>query len=167
MWQASTQTPEHKSMIFIRESLVHANAQCVFAFHERPDALSLLMPPWESARVISQARISELGSRTIIEATIIGPFTARWVAEHTAYEPPRMFEDVQLGGPFRRWRHRHIITPGPDGAVLRDEIDYEPPLGLVGRVVNPLIERRLRRLFDYRHRITAQYCEAADPGFNL
>jgi len=154
-------------MIFSKETLIHATPERVFDFHEWPEALRLLMPPWQSARIISQARISELGSRTIIEATIIGPFTARWVAEHTAYEPPRMFEDVQVAGPFRCWRHRHIITPGPNGAVLRDEIDYEPPLGLVGRVANPLIERRLRRLFDYRHRITAQYCEAADPEFNL
>jgi ligand-binding SRPBCC domain-containing protein len=152
-------------MLFIKETLIHAPAERVFAFHERPDVLALLMPPWETARIISPARISELGSRTIIDAKIIGPFTGRWIAEHTAYEPPRMFEDTQVAGPFRSWRHRHIITQNKDGAILRDEIDYEPPLGLIGRIfASRLIERRLRRLFDYRHRITAQHCELENTG---
>src|SRR5262245_9579000 len=102
-------------MLFIKESFIHATPEGVFAFHERPDTLSLLMPPWESARIISAARISELGSRTIIEAKIIGPVTVRWIAEHTAYDPPRMFEDIQVSGPFRRWRHRHIVISRKDG----------------------------------------------------
>ena len=30
----------------------------------------------------------------------IGRSPSRWVAEHTVYDPPRMFEDVQIEGPF-------------------------------------------------------------------
>ena len=38
---------------------------------------------------------------------------------------------------------------------LRDEIDYEPPLGLLGRFTAPLtVIPRLRRMFDYRHLVT-------------
>ncbi len=147
-------------MRFVKESLIKATPERVFEFHEQPEALNLLLPPWESARVVQPARISEVGTHAIIETKIFGPITVRWVAEHTLYDPPRMFEDIQIKGPFRSWRHRHIVETRDDGALLRDQIDYEPPLGFLGRAVAPvLVERRLRKLFDYRHEVTRRWCE--------
>jgi ligand-binding SRPBCC domain-containing protein len=61
-------------MRFVKESLIHARPERVFAFHEQPDALRLLTPPWERARVVQPALISAVGSRAIIEAPIFGPF---------------------------------------------------------------------------------------------
>jgi len=152
-------------MTFVKESVIRASPECVFAFHEQPDVLSLLMPPWESARVVQAAKISDVGSQAIIETKIFGPISARWVAEHTVYEPPRLFEDVQVKGPFRSWRHRHIIEPHADGAMLRDEIDYEAPLGFLGRAVAPLlVESRLKKLFEHRHEVTRRWCEGRDEG---
>jgi ligand-binding SRPBCC domain-containing protein len=147
-------------MRFVRESLIRASPERVFAFHEHREALKKLMPPWEPAKVVQQADISEIGARTIVEAQVFGPFRTTWISQHTIYQPPHLFEDIQLKGPFRRWRHRHIITPHANGAVLRDEIEYEPPMGFVGRLFAPLlIQRRLGRLFDYRHKITRISCE--------
>ena len=146
---------------FAKESVIHATPEQVFAFHERENALELLLPPWETARVIQAARISEVGSRAIIDTSILGPAKVRWIAEHTVYQPPHLFEDVQIKGPFRSWRHRHIINAHPEGATLLDEIEYEPPLGLLGKLVAPwLVEPRLRKLFEYRHQVTRQACEA-------
>ena len=145
---------------FIKESIIRALPERVFAFHELPDALQRLTPPWESARIIQPAPDLKVGSRAIVETRILKLFPARWVAEHTAYDPPRMFEDVQVEGPFRRWRHRHIINPHAAGAVLRDEIEYEPPLGLIGQLAAPfVIGPRLEQLFEYRHRVTRAWCE--------
>jgi hypothetical protein len=152
-------------MRFVKESVIRATPQRVFAFHEQPDVLRMLIPPWESGRVIQAARISDVGSQAIIETKILGPITAQWVAQHTVYEPPRLFEDVQVKGPFRSWRHRHIIEPHAEGAVLRDEIDYEPPLGFLGRAVAPiLVTGRLEKLFDYRHDVTRRWCEGRISG---
>jgi ligand-binding SRPBCC domain-containing protein len=148
-------------MRFVKESLIRASAERVFAFHELADALQRLTPPWECSRVVQQASIAAIGSRAIIEATVFGPWKTRWIAEHTVYDRPRLFEDVQVEGPFRRWRHRHIVEGRPDGAILRDEIDYEAPLGWVGRIAARfIIERRLRRVFEYRHQVTIAWCES-------
>jgi ligand-binding SRPBCC domain-containing protein len=145
---------------FVKESLIRASPERVFAFHELPNALSLLLPPWESARVIQAAKISEVGAKAIMETRVLGPFTARWIAQHTVYDPPHLFEDVQVKGPFRSWRHRHIIEPDPAGAILRDEITYEAPFGFLGRAFAPgLIQPRLQKLFNYRHEVTREWCE--------
>lgn len=150
-------------MQFVKESVIRASPERVFAFHEQANALSLLLPPWESARVIQAAKISEVGSQAIVETKILGVISVRWVAEHRLYDPPRMFEDIQVEGPFRSWLHRHEVEPHADGAVLRDQIDYEPPLGFLGRAFAPLlVERRLKKLFDYRHEVTRQWCEGRE-----
>lgn len=152
-------------MRFVKQSVIRATPERVFEFHEQPDVLSLLIPSWESARVIQPARISEVGTQAIVETRLIGPVSLRWVAQHTLYDPPHMFEDVQIKGPFRSWRHRHVVEPDVDGAILRDEIDYEPPFWFLGRLMAPLlIQKRLQKLFDYRHEVTRRWCEGNDKG---
>jgi ligand-binding SRPBCC domain-containing protein len=147
-------------MRFVKESVIRASPERVFAFHEQSDVLTLLMPPWESARVIQSGSISDVGAQAIIETRIVGPITIRWIAKHTRYEPPKLFEDVQVKGPFRSWRHRHMVEPHVEGACLRDQIDYEPPLGFLGRAFAPLlVQKRLEKLFDYRHEVTRRWCE--------
>lgn len=147
-------------MKFVKESIIKASPEDVFAFHERPDAIELLVPPWENATVVQKAEISKIGSRAIIETRLFGLVSVRWVAEHTAYEPPRMFEDVQISGPFKSWRHKHIVEPHETGAILRDEIEFEPPMSFLGRFAAPIaIIPKLQKMFDFRHEVTRRECE--------
>ena len=147
-------------MRFTKESIIHAQPERVFAFHELPDAFERLMPPWEAANIIQKADIKTVGSRAIIEQKIFGLILSRWVAEHTAYDPPRMFGDTQVSGPFKSWRHRHIVEPHPEGALLKDEIEFEPPLWILGDVAAPLfIIPKLEKMFVYRHEVTRAWCE--------
>ncbi len=147
-------------MQFIKESIIKAAPEKVFSFHLLPDAFERLIPPWEKVKVLQKADISEIGSQTILETKLFVFFRVRWVAEHTKYEPPRMFEDVQISGPFVSWRHRHIILPHENGAILKDEIEYEPPLSIIGKAFAPiLIESKLEKMFAYRHEVTRKWCE--------
>lgn len=147
-------------MEFVKETVINCTPERVFAFHELPDAFERLIPPWEKVKVVQKADISEIGSRTLLETKILGLFKVRWVAEHTAYDPPRSFEDTQISGPFHSWRHRHIVKPHADGAVLRDEIEYELPIPIFGPLAAPIsVTPRLEKMFDYRHRVTKEWCE--------
>lgn len=141
-------------MKFIQESVFDASVEELFAFHERPDAFALLQPPWERSEIIQPPRGLEVG--TVVKLrTRVGPLWMELVAEHVAYEKNRRFEDVMRKGPFAKWHHKHLFFPQGSGSRLRDEIDYEPPLGALGRLAAPFaIERRLRKLFDYRHEVT-------------
>lgn len=150
-------------MKFVKESVIKTSPERVFAFHELPDAFERLIPPWETVKVIQRADISVIGSETIIKSKIFGFFPVRWVARHTAYEPPRMFEDVQISGPFKSWRHQHIVLPHESGAILRDEIEYEVPLSIIGKSIAPLlVETKLEKMFEYRHQVTKNWCEKGE-----
>ena len=150
-------------MKFVKESIIKAAPERVFAFHELPDAFERLMPPDDGATVVQKADISKIGSRAIIEMKILGIIPVKWIAEHTKYAPPKMFEDVQISGPFKSWRHEHIITPNKDGAILRDEVHFEPPLGFLGAPFVPfLVTPQLEKMFAYRHEVTKKWCEEGE-----
>lgn len=148
-------------MNFVKESIIRAVPEKVFAFHELPDAIERLIPPWENAKIVQKADIRQIGSQAIIEQKIFGVFPSRWIAEHTKYEFPRMFEDVQISGPFKSWRHRHIVEPHAAGAVLKDEIEFEPPFWIFGKLAAPLVVLpKLEKMFAYRHAVTREWCES-------
>jgi ligand-binding SRPBCC domain-containing protein len=146
--------------IFEKRSRIAATPERVFAFHEAPDALERLTPPWEKARVVEKTGGIEAGARVVLEAWI-GPIKTRWVAEHTRYEKGRMFHDSQRSGPFRRFEHTHLMEPdGSGGCWLTDRIEYELPLGKLGEIGGGWIARRkLERMFAYRHDVTKRACE--------
>ena len=148
-------------MQFAKESVIPASVEEVFAFHERPDALALLQPPWEKVEVLVPPSSLEVGTRVELRSRI-GPFWIPIVAEHVAYEKNARFEDVMRKGPFARWHHKHLFFEHPDGCRLRDEIEYAAPLGFLGRLVDPwLVRPRLQRLFDHRHEVTRREVLAA------
>jgi ligand-binding SRPBCC domain-containing protein len=147
-------------MKFVKTSIIKAAPERVFAFHALPDAIERLIPPWENVRIVQKADISKIGSQAIIEQKIFGLISSRWVAEHTIYEPPKRFADVQISGPFKSWRHQHIITPHENGAVLRDEIEFEPPMWIFGQIAAPFaITPKIEKMFAYRHEVTRKWCE--------
>ena len=125
-----------------------------------------LTPPWEKVTVEQGGTSIQAGSRVVL-VTKLGPFPLRWVAEHTEYNPPHSFADRQVSGPFARWEHRHeFLDDGQGGTILRDVVDYDPPLGALGRIMTgEFVRSKLAKMFDYRHEATRRIVEAGDfPG---
>ena len=151
-------------MRFVKESIIQASAETVFAFHEASDAFERLQPPWQKSEILQPPTSLEVGTRVVLRVKV-GPFWQKIVAEHIAYEPGKMFAEQMIEGPFAKWIHRHVVTPrGPAECVLTDDIEYELPLGAVGRVFGGRFAKRsLERLFEYRHRVTRAACESSGP----
>ena len=149
---------------FVKESLIEASRELVFAFHQRPDAFSLLLPPWEKTRILQPPASLDVGTRVVL-ATRIGPLWTRIEAEHVFYAPNERFDDVMRKGPFARWHHKHLFLPHPRGCLLRDEVTYELPLGALGRVFGgAYAKHKLERLFAFRHEVTArEVAKGASP----
>jgi ligand-binding SRPBCC domain-containing protein len=146
------------SETFTYRSEMPASAEAVYRFHAEPDALERLTPPWEKAQVVARTgSIERPGSKVTLRVSV-GPFSQHWIAEHVAVEPNRMFRDVMLTGPFRRWEHIHKFIPETDhSSWLEDVVEYEFPLGWLGKLFGgAYTHHRLQRMFEYRHRVTAE-----------
>jgi ligand-binding SRPBCC domain-containing protein len=147
-------------MTFTKETRINASVERVFAFHESSEALTALIPPWENMRVAESSGSLLPGSRVVLRGSV-GPIPVKWVAVHTEYDPPRLFTDEQQSGPFKLWHHRHrFIDTGDGSTILRDEVTYELPLGMVGRCLGGwFVRRKLERMFTFRHEVTRKAVE--------
>lgn len=150
--------------VFTRQSVINAPASRVFAWHQHPDALSLLIPPWESVMIEQRPKSLADGQRAVLRLSV-GPVKLRWIAEHTRFidrgSDGGEFTDTQVSGPFKSWTHRHTVTPvTPTTCTLTDHIEYQLPLGWLGQLFGGAITRRkLAKMFDFRHRVTREQNE--------
>ena len=136
---------------FTRVLDVDAPVEALWAFHERPDILQLLQPP----------RSLEVGTRVLVRIRV-GPVPMIFEAEHIAYERGRRFVDRMVRGPFKSWVHEHRFEARGSGSRLIDDVEYELPLGALGRLAGgAFAARKLERLFAYRHRVTREHVDGA------
>jgi len=130
-------------------------ARELFLFHSRPGAFERLRPPWERIEIVDRQGSIRDGD-TLKMRIRKGPLWLTWLARHEHFEDGRGFEDVQVKGPFARWRHRHRFLPRETNLCeLRDEVDYTLPLGAVGAALGAAkAAGALDRMFAFRHRRT-------------
>ena len=154
-------------MRFTKVLDVDAPVDVLWAFHERPDVLELLQPPWERAEVLQPPRSLAAGTRVVVRVRI-GPIPVIFEAEHVACEPGRRFVDRMVRGPFRSWVHEHRFEPRGAGSRLIDDVEYELPLGALGRLAGgAFAARKLERLFAYRHQVTRDHVERRQAGSSM
>lgn len=147
---------------FEKSSLIHAPVEEVWKFYERPDILNLLTPPWQPVDVIR--REGGLGVSAESEFRIwLGPIPVQWVAVHTDCTENEKFVDVQKEGPMDFWQHQHKFIPEGNHCQLVDQIDFTLPGGEVAEMLlESWVKARLQDMFDYRHKITRQYCVSSN-----
>jgi ligand-binding SRPBCC domain-containing protein len=152
--------------LFRARSRVAAPAEAVWRWHERPEALADLIPPWDRVEVVSREGEGFAEGTRVTLRLRVGPFSRPWVAEHRAPVPGREFRDVQVRGPFREWDHVHRFEPdGPDACIMTDEVAYRLPLGLLGALLLARsVRRRLERMFTFRHDAVARAFAPAAAG---
>lgn len=139
---------------FVKRSEFDVPRPALFAWHARPGAFERLTPPWDDVRVEARAGGLEVGASTQLRLSV-GPVPQRWKAVHTAFEDGRLFVDEQQGGPFAAWKHTHRFEDAGEGrSALQDEVDYELPLGALGRAVGArYASNRIEHTFGYRHEV--------------
>ena len=89
---------------------------------------------------VTEGRI-ELGERVTWRARHFG-WTFEMTSRITEMTRPTRFSDEQVAGPFKYWRHAHLFEPVADGTRMIDRIDYEAPLGPLGRIFDRLLLNR-------------------------
>lgn len=123
----------------------------VFAFFSRPENLGRITPASMGFELLTEDREMREGLEIRYRIRPLLGIPMTWTTRIGAYDPPHRFEDIQLGGPYRRWEHIHTFEPVRGGTIVSDEIAYEVPLGPLGDLANRLVVRgELERIFRHR-----------------
>ena len=132
----------------------------VFDFFCRPVNLVTISPPELHMQLLAGPERIELGSRVTLKGRRWG-LPQMMVSEIRLFESNVKFINAMVQGPFRKWDHLHSFAPLQDGTHVSDQIEYEPPGGLLGLVATPsLIKRDMERLYVYRFDKVGGYSEA-------
>jgi ligand-binding SRPBCC domain-containing protein len=158
--------------------------ELVFAFFANPENLPRLMPSWQKAR-IEEASFTPppprpagggqypgiaagAGTRMTISFRPFpySPVRVPWDAEIDQFVWNDHFCDTQRRGPFAFWHHCHRLVEEARadssgklvaGTLLRDELEYELPLGLLGELAQKtIVPAQLRYVFNYRQQRTSE-----------
>jgi len=155
------------------EQWVPVDIETVSAFFSNPQNLPRIMPAASATKIVELNRVAPPAApgveedlaagvaSTIVTSFRVFPFLpvrAQWIARITEFEWNHHFAGVQDKGPFKRWHHRHEFhaetREGVAGTLVRDVIDYEVGLGLLGTLVNALfLRRRMQSTFAQRQQI--------------
>lgn len=129
----------------------------VFAFFSDANNLEAITPRQLNFRILTPGPIRlEAGARIEYQLKLYG-VPLNWATLIESWEPPHQFVDVQLRGPYREWRHTHRFASEDTGTRISDDVDYELPLGPLGRVVQALWARReIAKIFSYRAKVIAR-----------
>ena len=99
---------------------------------------------FSSERVVPPGRtegLLELGDLVAFEGRHFG-INQRFVACITAVDRPRRFVDEMVQGSFKWLRHYHEFAFNDGITTMRDTLEWEPPLGIIGRLADSLFLRR-------------------------
>jgi ligand-binding SRPBCC domain-containing protein len=122
--------------VFESSFVVNAPLEKVWAFHDDPAALTKVMTGPVRMEMLHIDRPVVAGS-TIRIRMHVGPIALPWTIRVREKEAPKFFTDAQVGneGPFKRWVHTHRFESVSATATrVSDRIEYEAPLGLLGRI---------------------------------
>ena len=114
------------------------------------------------AHVQSQDRSRERAVDGVTSGTIGLGEQVTWRAVHfgipfkmtskvTELDRPNRFVDEQVRGPFRTFRHEHRFEQHDGATVMIDHLEFDAPLGPIGRVVERIVlGTYLRKLIEER-----------------
>jgi ligand-binding SRPBCC domain-containing protein len=132
-------------------------------FFSSPCNLSVITPKDMNFKVITKLPDGPVYTGMIIDYTVF-PFwgiALKWRTIITQVSEKRSFEDYQQKGPYKSWNHLHEFITNEHGVLMKDTVDYELPLGLIGRIVHKLIvKKKLNHIFDYRYQVVEKLFNA-------
>ena len=137
--------------LFESRTSLNATPERVFEFICSPSNLAAIAPPETQFVYVQPPLLIELGSRLVCKVQAYG------MIQQLSYEivelvSPERYREKMVEGPLKLWLHDYIVEPSSDGGViLINRIEFEPPGGLMGLIVNASrIMDALEDGFDYR-----------------
>ena len=81
---------------------------------------------------------------------IIAKRRTTWHSKIT-YLKPYEYVDEMLAGPFKKWRHLHRFSNIHEKQTeVKDEIEFELPYGMLGKLFDGYAYKQLQNIFEYR-----------------
>jgi ligand-binding SRPBCC domain-containing protein len=139
---------QRRSFFLKAELWLPASRERLFEFFADAYQLEAITPPWMHFHVVTPKPIVFQPGTTIDYKLRIHGIPLRWRSLIPVWEPPNLFVDEQVKGPYTYWQHEHRFAEHNGGTLVSDEVEYRV---FGGRLINRLfVAPDLRQIFAYR-----------------
>ena len=125
----------------------------VFDFFSKAENLDKLTPTYLKFRIVTPLPIDmKPGALITYQLKLYGiPFS--WTTKITKWEPPYLFEDSQLKGPYKTWIHEHRFEEIDGKVHMYDYLQYESPGWFLEPLINAMfVKANVHKIFEYREK---------------
>lgn len=139
-----------------QEQFLPVDLETAWSFFTSPFNLKKITPPYMGFEIVSKDTKSEIFEGQLIDYKVkpVLSIPMFWRTEIKNVIYRREFTDTQLRGPYKQWIHRHRFVKKDHGVLMIDEIDYEVPFSIFGKLAHALfIRRQLKGIFEYRKQV--------------
>lgn len=143
-------TPDKHSLL-ITSQWLPAPLEEVFTFFSRPENLERLTPDQLRFQILTPAPILMREGLKIEYKLRVHHIPLHWTSLISKWDPPHLFTDEQIKGPYKTWVHTHRFEQEGNGTRVEDRIRFRVP---GGRLMQKLIvQKDLSAIFRHRHRL--------------
>lgn len=139
-----------------RTQQLNCDIDTAWAFFSSPHNLAEISPKDMKFTVLTELKDEPIYEGLLIDYRVSPLFGIPlfWRTRITQVDEKHSFTDFQEKGPYKWWNHHHQFIANATGVLMIDTVDYELPLGYIGRLGHTLlVQRKLMHIFDYRYRV--------------
>lgn len=138
---------------FNSEQFLKTDIVTAWDFFSSAKNLARITPPEMAFKIHTQLDNTEVYEGMIIDYTVspLLGIPLKWQTEICQVNKPNLFTDRQLKGPYSLWEHTHRFIEKDNGILMRDEVKYKLPLGLIGELAhNFVVKEKIKKIFTFR-----------------
>lgn len=141
---------------YITEQFLPIDIQQAWSFFSSAENLAIITPPEMAFKIITAPDNREIYEGMLIDYKVKPLFgiPLHWQTEIFKVNKPTMFADRQLKGPYKLWEHTHTFIEKDNGVWMKDEVKYQLPFGVIGKIVHQvLVRKKIENIFIYRAQV--------------
>ncbi len=129
----------------------------VFDFFSEAKNLETITPPDLKFNIVGMST-PQIQKGTLIDYKLkIQGVPVRWRTLIEQWNPPYLFVDQALKGPYQFWYHTHRFEKLGEGTLMIDEVRYVLPLGRLGWLAAyHKVTSDIHKIFDFRRKTVAE-----------
>ena len=141
---------------FKNSFVVESDIDTVWKFYTDINHLQIITPKTMALQIIkSQDDVLQQGTEVWLSAKLV--MKSKWHSKVT-YIKPYEYLDEMITGRFKIWKHLHKFNRIDEKKTqVIDEINFELPYGLIGKLFENYTLKQLRDIFAYREKTTIEY----------
>ena len=135
-----------------RTQFVKTDMKTCWDFFSRPENLKKITPEYMGFDIKVELP-EKMYEGQMIEYTVRPLFgiPMSWITEIKTVKENQFFVDEQRKGPYTIWHHEHHFKEVEGGVEMTDIVTYVVPLGILGKIVHPLIVKgKLEEILKHR-----------------